>query len=301
MRKLSIILPKTAYTPREAIAGVLEVTCDKKFDSKETSISFVGTIKAEGYELKRRPGGGFIQETTKLEKNLVEGTIVLSEEKRYEEGSHTFNFSFQLPASKSNFTENLNITSGLLPSREGISEAIKYLIHANIKVSRFKSERAQIPITIYIPLEEWPKVVKSEKSILDKDENILDLETDTDLYCIGHPYELRYRINTTEKIRKLKFGFFHVEYARLGGGGRKEIRLYDMEITHNGGLHEWQTVTLQPDREFPQSFNTDVLESTLLLAVRVEYSKRKAAETELHLLAQYCPEKSNPHLSENHL
>jgi hypothetical protein len=289
MRELKIILPKGEYTPGEVITGVLEITCDKKFDSKETSISFIGSLKAEGYTIGPGSRGGVVKTTTKVAGNVVDGSIVLSKKMEYEAGTHSFDFSFQLPVSRYRFLQNLDVSSGLLPSRAGISESVKYVIQAKIDVSRFKSEQAQTPISIYIPLDEFPEVVKNEKSLLDKGKNILDLETDTDIYCIGQSYQLRYRINTTDEIKKLRFEFIHEEHCKLGtGGGSTIIPLYSEEITPHEGLNEWHTVVLQPDVKFPQSFTSEVVFCTLQLRIYVEM-KRKKLETGLALLAQYCP------------
>jgi len=278
------------YAPGEAITGILEVECDQGFDSKETTVTFAGTIKAEASYTTFK-GNKSTTHTAKLDNQLLEGSIEIAGEQHYEKGIHHFPFSFGLPTSEQTFTQNMNIKTGMLPSLEG-SPSIKYLLSAQINVSRLKTLKAEIPITIFVPLEEWPKVVKNKKSL----EGKVFLETDSDIHCIGTPFELRYKIKEGTKVKKMKLEFLHEKYVRLSGiNSYSTTSLYKTEIPTPEETPTWQTITLELGPRIPQSFNCEVIESKLLLKVNAELGRISKVKTELNLLAYHCPDKPKPH------
>ncbi|MHA2080849.1 MAG: hypothetical protein ACW99H_06870, partial [Candidatus Thorarchaeota archaeon] len=100
MRKLTIKLPKTSYTPGEEIRGSIELVCDKPFDSKGTTISIQGILTAKGEASPSiQPKDKIVIETKTAVQALLAETILLSSPKRYDPGTHKFDFSFQLPSS----------------------------------------------------------------------------------------------------------------------------------------------------------------------------------------------------------
>ncbi|MHA2396329.1 MAG: hypothetical protein ACXAC0_06455 [Candidatus Thorarchaeota archaeon] len=287
MREVAILLPKGVYSPGDSITGILEVTTDKEFDSKSTSITFDGRIKASVHGIPSVSRGKIQQQTGKINSNIVEGTIVLAEDKHYPEGKHTFNFSFDLPTSECTFQENLYIKSGMFPSHKGSVSSVEYMLYAAVEISSFTTLRAQIPITIIVPLDEYPKIVKNERSLKD----VIFLETDSDLFCIGKPYEVRYRIKEGAKVKKIQLELVNFESVSSQGlFASSSISLYKTEIIRQGRVSEWQTIVLEPDVEIPQSFKCDVLVCTLQLNVTAELGRFKKVQGKLSLLAHHCPD-----------
>jgi len=287
LREVRIFLPKEVYSHGEVITGILEVMTDKKFDSKATSITFNGRIKASAKGIPKVSGGKIQTEIGDLDTKLVESTIVLAEDKHYPEGKHTFNFSFELPTSKHTFLQNLYIKSGLVPTHKGSVSSVEYMLNAAVEISMLKTLKAQIPITIVVPLDEYPKVVKNEKSLKD----VIFLETDSDLLCIGKPYEVRYRIKEGAKVKKIQFELVNAENVSLNNlGALSSNSLFKTEIIPQERVSEWQKIVLEPDIEILQSFKSDVLEITLQLNVTAELGRFKKVQGKLHLLAHHCPD-----------
>jgi hypothetical protein len=287
MREVRILLPKEVYSHGESITGILEVTTDKEFDSKSTSITFNGRIKASAHGIPTVSKGKIHQQKGKLDTNIVDGTIVLAEDKHYPEGKHTFNFSFDLPTSKTSFQENLVIKSGMIPSHKGSAASVEYMLYAAVEISSLKTLRAQIPITIVVPLDEYPKIVKNERSLKD----VVFLETDSDLFCIGKPYEVRYRIKEGAKVKRIQLELVNAETVLMQNlGASASHSLYKTEIIPQGRVSEWQSVVLEPDVEIPQSFSSDVLICKLELHVTAELGRFKKVQGNLHLLAHHCPD-----------
>jgi len=287
LREVRILLPKEVYSHGEVITGILEVMTDKEFDSKVTSITFNGRIKATAKGVPIVSGGEMHTQIGELDTNIVESTIVLAEDKHYPEGKYTFNFSFELPTSKHTFLENLYIKSGLFPTHKGSASSVEYMLYAAVEISSLTTLKAQIPITIIVPLDEYPKVVKNEKSLKD----VVFLETDSDLFCIGKPYEVRYRIKEGAKVKKIQFEFVNTEFVSLNRlGAISSHSLYETEIIPQERVSEWQTIVLEPDVVIPQSFKCEVLESTLQLNVTAELGRFNKVQVKLHLLAHHCPD-----------
>lgn len=288
---VTIMLPKAVYNHGESITGILEVAADKEFDSKSTSITFTGRVKASAKGVPRYSGGKMHQETAKLDTNIIDGSIVIAEEQHYPKGTHRFSFSFNLPSSTIAFRENLEIRSGMIPSHNGSEASVEYILSAAVKISMLKTLKAQIPITIIIPLNEYPKVVKNEKSL----DDIVFLETDSDLFCIGKPYEIRYRIKEGAKIKEIQLEFVKTENVSLQRCFASSSQsLYKTKLIPQGNTSEWQTVVLEPDVEIPQSFKCDFLTCTLQLNVTAELGRFNKIKETLHLLAHHCPDTERP-------
>ncbi|MHA2312474.1 MAG: hypothetical protein ACXADC_15825 [Candidatus Thorarchaeota archaeon] len=289
MRKLAIKVPKTSYTPGEEIRGSLELVCDKPFDSKGTTISVQGVLEAKGEAYPKAPKGKIAVETKTAVQALLADSNMLSAPRRYEAGTHTFDFSFQLPSSTYNMKSNLDISSGLLPSYEGKHASIKYSIQAEIEVSRFRNVKTTTPLFIFIPVERTSKGMQLH--VVEKGEKLVEFETDTRVSCIGSPFELRYRFNSYRLISKVRFELLHKESTKVEYAKNSHSRsLWKADVRpRKQDINKWQTLNIEPRSRTPQSFQTKQITSETLLKVTAELTDLTSKENTVRLIAGHCP------------
>jgi hypothetical protein len=289
MRKLTIKLPKTSYTPREEIQGSIELVCDKPFNSKGTTISIQGVLQVTGEASPEvQPKDKIIIETKTAGQALLAEKILLSPPKRYDSGTHKFDFSFQLPSSVYNVGNTLEISSGLIPSYDGKHASVEYSIQALVEVSRFRDVKSKIPLSIFIPVKRTDK--ESKLFVVEKGEKIVEFETFTPVFCLGSPYELRYRLNSYPLISKVRFEIIHKESTRVEYATKSHSRsLTKVDVRpRKQDINKWQTLKLNPRLSTPQSFESKLITSETVLKVRVELTDLTKKDTTLRLIAGHC-------------
>ncbi|MHA2386365.1 MAG: hypothetical protein ACXAEE_09170 [Candidatus Thorarchaeota archaeon] len=286
-----IKLPKTSYTPGEEISGSLEVVCDKPFNSKGTTISIQGIMKVKGESYPKAQKDKIVVETMTMVQALLGEAILLSPPRRYEAGTHRFDFSFHLPPSTYCVRDNLDITSGLLPSYDGKYASIEYSIQAEIEVSRFRNIKSKTPLFIFIPMERTSK--KLQMHVVEKDDKIVDFETDTRELCIGSPFELRCSLNLYQLISKVRFEILHNEFTKVEYATSSHSQSYcKVDVRpRKQDMKKWQTLVLEPRRSIPQSFKTEHVTSELVLKATVQLTDLSKKETSVRLMAVHCPVK----------
>ncbi|MFW9864173.1 MAG: hypothetical protein ACFFEX_17360 [Candidatus Thorarchaeota archaeon] len=288
MRKLVIKLPKASYTPGEEISGSLEVICDKPFDSNGTTISIQGIMEVKGESYPDAPKDKIIIETKTLVQALLGEAILLSPPRRYEAGTHKFNFSFHLPPSTCRIRDNLEISSGIFPSYDGRYASIEYSIQAEIEVSRFRNVKTKTPLSIIIPVERTSK--RLQMHVVEKGEEIVEFETDTRDLCIGSPLELRCRFNSYQLISKVQFEIIHNESTRVEYARNVHSQTYcKVDVRpRKQDIGKWQTLVLEPKHNMPQSFRTKHVRSEAVLKVTVQLTDRSKKESLVRLMAIRC-------------
>lgn len=289
MRKLSIKLPKTSYTPGEEISGVLEIDCDKPFDSEGTSISIQGIQKVSAEDLAKVTDDAIEIEIETVIRPLLKEEILLSPPKRFEAGTHKFEFTFHLPPSTYHRRDNLRISSGLIPSFDGKHASVEYSIQAEIEGKRFRDVRTRTPLFIHIPIEKKSRELKM--SVVEKEMRIVEVEADALDFCIGSPIALRCRLNNYELLSKVRFEIVHREFTQIKHASnshsrslcRKDVRPRKQD------LERWQTLVLELQKNMPQSFKTEHITSETVLKVSTQLTDYSKKENLVHLMAIHCP------------
>ncbi|MFW9847126.1 MAG: hypothetical protein ACFFD6_10280 [Candidatus Thorarchaeota archaeon] len=289
MQKLKIRLPRTSYTPGEIISGSLELICDKPFDSKGTTISIQGLLEVKGESYPEAPKGKIVAETKTMVQSLLADTILLSPRRRYEAGTHKFDFSFHLPSSTYNMRSNLDISSGPIPSYNGKYASIEYSIQAEIEVSRFRNIKARTPLLIFFPAEGTRRELQMH--IVEKEHRVVEVEADSRELCIGSPYELRYRLNSYQLISKVRFEILHKEFTKVDYATNSHSQSYCKEDVRprKHDLEKWQTLVFEPNRSLPQSFKTKHVTSETVLKATVQLTDLTKKETTIRLMVGHCP------------
>jgi hypothetical protein len=228
----------------------------------------------------------------------------LSEAKQYEEGNHSFTFAFKLPIPDYHFIDGTYIPSGLYPSYEGKNSSIRYFVQASINISRIRGISAEIPISVSIPFDEWSSKLEwskleTQKTVVDKEENLVDLELGNPVYCIGEPYEVKYRVNTKSRINKIRFELYHRESTNVKGyNGKHEIRLCETDIIpQEEDFREWISIVLQTDHTNILSFISSNIRCQVILKVTVERPRWNWLEITIPLLSGHCPDELKPVLT----
>jgi len=289
MRKLSIKIPKTSYTPGEEISGVLEFDCDKPFDSKGTSISIQGIQKVSAEYLAKITDDAIEIEKETVIQPLLKEEILLSPPKRFEAGTYKFEFTFHLPPSTYHRGDNLRISSGLIPSFDGKHASVEYSIQAEIEAQRFRDVKTRTPLFIHIPIEKKSRELKM--SVVEKEMTIVEVEADALDFCIGSPIALRCRLNNYELLSKVRFEIVHREFTQIKHASNSHSRsLCRTDVRpRKQDIERWQTLVLEPRKNMPQSFRTKHITSETVLKVLVHLTDYSREEKLVHLMAIHCP------------
>jgi len=285
MTSMKIILPTLDYLPGDEVNGILEIECEKPFNSRKTLIRFVGELYAQAST----------PENTNVHLILMDHSIVLSEATRYPEGKHRINFSFRLPDSGYNLIHNYSKPiDTLYPSYQGANAQITYVIHAKLDLSMRKSITTNVPIIISIP-DEGLLNEPVREDVIGYGELILYLEADTQLYCTGSPYVLRYRLNTVNKINTIKCEITHSEVTQIAGNYTAYTKVLSKGIVNpEMNQYEWQTIILPSYRTTVKTFSIPEFRSSVSLGISVELPRRQRIITTIPLVSLKCPEKLKP-------
>lgn len=320
MRKMKIVVPRMRYSAGEEITGFIEIECDEPFDSKKTEVGLTGKIYAKGSKIESYSRGTKIRQRKVVKEHrdtFIEIQSTISDDRRFEIGRHRVEFSISLP--KSNIIpgihkieiipETYEIQEGgsLYPSYEGKNVWVKYSLHAKVELTRIKSIRGEIPIFVTIPfdwlrtaVEESPLGQRVVGSVMDGSTNIMDISTDSSIYCIDSPFQFKYRINTIKGVKEIKF---ELSESNL-------IVVEDTSSTHSVSLrslskkpkehepNEWQVLVLNPRQSACQTFTSDVLSLFHSFSATVEFPRSKKFYVEFPLFALQCPPNLKPTIIE---
>lgn len=317
MRTVKIVVPKMRYTTGEVIAGFLEIECDEPFNSKRIEVEFSGNLYARGYKSIVRavgsapPLSGVDNSGWELKGNFIRGKNTISEDQHFDEGKTRIEFSIQIPDTAIYFEGSSMKQRGLLyPTYEGENASIKYLLLAKVTLSRINSLTATIPIIVSIAVEgliEGASLLAidefTQQSIVDRNSSIMDISIDSVLYCIGSPLVFKYRLNTSQNIKRIIFEFSESEMIKIEdshGMHTENLRTY---IREPGQLKvdEWEVIVMNPKRNLFQHYASNVLRIFAALAITVERSGRmkKPLTTHIPLLAFECPNELKPVVPES--
>ncbi|MHA2024263.1 MAG: hypothetical protein ACW98U_00060 [Candidatus Thorarchaeota archaeon] len=305
MRKLEIVTPKVNYVPGDEISGFIELESDSPFDAIVTAIEFVGQLYAKGTRTKYRDGPRPFRGTQKkvtgdTKKVLIAEKITLAEYARYEEGEKRINFSFVLPQSDFKLgVNNYTVLGQLYPSYQGQSAWIKYVLRAKIDIYGGDTISTEIPITISYPVGNLSKTPFSE-SLYDQGQCILDIKSNSNLYCIGSPYELSYRIPRGKKIDKMWFEITQTEFTNIYDpqeykDKNSQVLAKTFVLPEEVNPFDWKTTVIPSSRGSVQPiFKSNIVSVFVYLTVTIETSRGKRESGLIPLLSVDCPKKLKP-------
>ena len=282
MARLDVILEKSYYSPGEEVKGKIFVGTSKKIDCKLLRVNIEGELKSTGYTME------YVTKSKKSKKmhealySVHKDSKFITKDVAFDPGTHKFEFSFTIPS-------NAEV------SYEGKNGYIRYTVTAIMKVSRITNVTGSTAIKIYKPVSEIVSDISLEKvrEVAEHEgENILEIELDTQQYCIGENIPLRYLVNTDMKFNDFRVEIEHVEITHLPEKmdvSNKEIVLRRSINNEDIIRHEWQTWELKIDKEFPALVRNKFIVSGLNLKVIIGRSFRFDKNAEIALAAGYCP------------
>lgn len=247
MARIDVILDKTYYSIGEKVKGKVFVGTSKKIECKKLSVIIEGEVKSTGYTME------YVTKSKKSKKMHTqlytfhrEG-MSIAKNVAFDPGTQKFEFSFIIP-------------SHAKVSYEGKNGHIRYNVTAIMNVSRITKVTGSKGITIFKPVSEIVDDISDEKTkevAEHEGENILEIEIDTQRYCIGENIPLRYLVDTDMKFNELRVEIEHREITHIPEKmdvSHKGI-VWRQSINHEDIIrHDWQTWILKIDKEFPPPF-----------------------------------------------
>jgi hypothetical protein len=276
-----MILLKPIYLPGEDVKGKVIVSCDKETTCKSLKINLEGilTAKAKGFETS---GKGRTSEKT-YEKSFYihRDELMIAQDTTFDKGNQEFEFQLKLP-------DDAKV------SYEGHNASIRYNVSSTMEVSWKSTPKATVPFKI-VQLLDPDFLDEVTKEVADHEgEDILELEIDSQKYCIGDMIKFRYKVNTDMKFNNLRARIEHIENSTLSG---------KMPISHVSVLceeskpselvtrNEWCNWVLNIAKDFPLWFKYENIQSGILLKLTIGRSFRFDKSAEITLLSGFCPKK----------
>ena len=282
MARLDVILDKSYYSPGEKVKGRVFVGTSKKIECQKLNVIIEGEVKSTGYTME------YVTKSKKSKKmhtqlyTFLRDGMSITKNVAFDPGTHKFEFSFIIP-------------SHAKVSYEGKNGHIRYTATAIMNVSRITKVTGSKGIKIYKPVSEILDDISDEKikEVAEHEgENILEIEIDTQRYCIGENIPLRYLVNTDMKFNEFRAEIEHIEITHIPDKmdvSHKEIvwrqRVNSEDIIRN----DWQTWILKIDKELPALVRDKFIVSGLNLKVIIGRSFRFDKTAEIALAAGYCP------------
>ncbi|MHA2046883.1 MAG: hypothetical protein ACW99G_19000 [Candidatus Thorarchaeota archaeon] len=282
MVTLELLIPKTEYFPGDEINGTVSLACDKKTECKSFTIVFEGimTAKASGYEVvgKGRTKKMIYTETF----DLLKEEISLGQDTAFDPGTQDFQIQFKLPEDAK-------------PSFEGRHCSVIYTVTASMDVSWRTKPKASKPITVIRAAKDYPEYLNEAAQGFAEhiEDKVLEIEIDSQKYCIGSKISFRYRVTTDMEFNNLRVRVEHIENSIL----KEKLPLTHTEVLWEEKIPagevkrlEWNEWTLNINKEFPMWLKYENVQSFLNLQMTLGRSFRLDKSAEVGLAAGYCSE-----------
>ena len=277
MAQLTLRIPKSAFVAGEEVNGKVFLTTEKEIKCKSFRVVIEGLLTAKGSGFETTGKGRTTQKTYTQTFAIHQEEIMLAQETAFDPGTQKFEFQFKLP-------EDAKV------SYDGHNGSIKYAILALMDVSWKAKLDASMPIMIIQSVDEFPDEVTKEVAEHEGEE-ILEVEIDSQKYCIGNKISFRYRVNTDMKFNQLKAQIEHTENTTLKGKTPMSHTkvLWEKQIVSDDIVrHEWNKWILNINKNFPPWFKYENIQSGIRLKVTIGRSFRFDKSAEIPLVSGYC-------------
>jgi len=274
MAIINIILPTTDYIPGEVVHGRISLSCEKKTYCESLRVELKGELIASAKSTHPNSRGDIITRSFVIHHE----NIMLSQKTTFDSKRQYFDFQFKLP-------------EDLMGSYKGSYGNIRYSITAlmmddswDIKLT--KSELLNVFQTTYDFDDKVTKEIVEHEG-----EEILEVEIDTQKYCIGDVVAFRYRINTDMKFNTLKAEIEHAENSSLEGAQTivSISTLWGEEIlSENVVRHKWNEWVMRFNKTVPLAFMHDNLRSAIVLKLTISRSYRFDKSAKIVLFPVHC-------------
>ena len=233
--------------------GYILVECDKAF--KYNAIHL--TLK--GIEETRIVGSVGKQVLPHIQIYAhVHEHIVFEQSDKMEPGKKLHHFAFQLPEDAPS-------------SYEGKCGRIQYTLSAKVEISWGNDPYAKTQIIVRQIKSEIP-THKKQASVEKNGLPLLDVEIDKDAICVGNDIDLRFRVASDVKIRRVKIELQTEEKTRAVAATNKDIRalsktsISEDQITRG----QWISLTINTDDSMPTTIEKWLVTNTIYHKVTLD-------------------------------
>lgn len=253
MRKIDIRPEKLVYRPRDTIEGIVVIESDEEFSYNEIYLTFTG------------------KEHTKIVRSTGQTTIVYNDDyihfmarKDFEKkgimtpGEKRLPFSFKLPGNSPS-------------SYSGTSGWIEYTLDVIIEILKDQDVKESIQIQVKNPLTE--RTQSSVQDFAERDgQPVLEVELDSDGFCLGDDIIVKYRVSPNEKIRKVRFELLAKENATAEGINSKLTKTFmKVEIGEKEIIRDsWMETKLSTSDKMPLTIAQKLLQVDISLKVTLD-------------------------------
>jgi hypothetical protein len=268
-------LSKTEFFPGDDVLGSIMVSSDKKLECKRIRVLIEGKASVRSKSVGT-VGKGMIPvsyDTTTTARIFYQDEIVISEKSSFNPEPQKLPFQFTIP-------EDAEL------SYDGNNIEISYEVKAIIDLPWKKTITDSCRITILEYIDDFPDEVTRE--VLNfEGKDILEIEIDSQKYCIGNKIPFKYRINTDMKFDSLRARIEHTEHSSIFDK-YTEI-LWEESIPSDTIIHnEWQSWTFNINKLFPPWVKSELLLSSLKLKVTITRSLGFDKSVEIELFSGLC-------------
>jgi len=268
-------MSKTEFIPGDDITGMIAISCNKKLECKRLRVIIEGQLSVEIKSIGT-VGKGTIPvsiDTITKTRVIYYDEIVISERTFFDPGTQKIRFQFKI-SKDADF------------SYDGPNSEINYDVKAIIDLPWRKTITDTKPVTIYEYIDDFPD--DTTKEVLNSEgKDILEVEIDSQKYCIGDRISFRYRINTDIEFNSLRARIEHLEHSILKGE-HTEV-LWEESIPGETIIrHKWQSWIFNINKLFPPWIKSKHLLSILKLKVTLQRSTRRDKSVEIELFSGLC-------------
>ena len=271
-------MTKTEFIPGDEANGVITLSCDKKLKCKRFRVIIEGQLTVKSKSI------GTIGIVVPVSYDTITQTHIIHHEEKliaqevaFDPGSQKFVFQFKIP-------EDAEL------SYEGHNGKISYEVEAIMDLPWRTYISTKSPITIFEYIDDFPDEVTRE--VLNHEgEDILEVEIDSQKYCIGDKITFRYRVNTDMKFNNLRARIEHIEKSIYEGKWPNPYAgvLWEEKIPSEDVIrYEWKSWTFNIDKPFPPWIKHENLKSSLILKLTLDRSFKFDKSVKIELISGHC-------------
>ncbi len=279
MEKINIVIPRTKLPPGDEINGNLFLTSDMPVKCKSFKVVFEGILTAKARKFYTTGKGKQKMKTYTKSFVMHQEVIILGQETEFDPGTTKFEFNFKVP-------DDARV------SYSGYNGSMSYVVAVLMDISWKSKITGKVPITVLQTTYDSDETVIKDVAEHEGKE-ILELELESQKYCIGSKNTFRYRVNTDMKFNNLRAQVEHLEETQLDGMTpmvHKAVVWEENIPSDDVTRYEWKDWTIRMDKECPQYLLYDELKSILRLKLTICRSYRLDKSVEIALAAIHCPD-----------
>lgn len=275
---MEIITTKTQYKAGEAVEGHVIVKCDDDFKHNGIRLTFKGREHSRIVVSHGKTSSVHTDEDVYFDE-----TVYLEEAGIMQIGEKRLPFFFKFPAD----------LDGLLTSYSGRNGWIEYTLEAVVEITRARDPKEK-KILDFRQTFDKPSPQTKRGYAEDDGYPVLDVELSEDVFCLGDPIHLRFRVANNVKIREVRVELNSNEIVHAGRYKRNSRKKLAKQSLDDDYVQRdlWMEAQIQTDESMQTTFNRSIIRNEVRVKVTLNIPWGRDKSVTIPIGLGFCSDES---------